>query len=369
MASLALAGLFAPLGVATAGQSDHEQINAKVLFAYTEEAKDLRGGTSQIKALIRQGLANGNEALDNSFAGAHWGEGDIVEVIYTNRTNASGTLADWNREDDINTVDGEVVGDIIDERFHDMHCLFTDWAGNENGLAGVGQQTCIVKPDSIEFLTVAHELGHLYNCAHSQGTQFNNGRRTIMDSGATSHADRVPFFSNANVSYQGQATGAPVSRDNAGRIMRDANRKAIFREGLYDGQVIALQSNTGLFASSEGARTQMSASRTSPGRWEVFNVDQVGSQWTFEGSHGFVSSESGSAAGMNANRANPGRWERFNYVFNQGMSTFGDVPSTISLEGVGGFVSSNNNMGDSSVKMTADRPSPGGWERWSIWTP
>jgi len=249
-----------------------------------------------------------------------------------------------------------------------VQCLITDWSGSETGLARVLGRHCIVGIEAVEFLTMAHELSHLYNSAHREGHRFSNGKVTVADDRATSQSDRVPFFSNPAVTYNGEAAGSEDD-DNADRMERNALRQSLRETGIYPGEVIGLQSNTGFFASGEDGNSAMSASRSGVGRWEEFTVGRVGSEWTFRGSGGFVSSEAGRATGMLANRGSAGRWERFDVTVIDASQITSRTVDTISLDGVGGNVSSNNNLnGDRSNKMTADRPGVGAWEEWRVWT-
>ena len=106
--------------------------------------------------------------------------------------------------------------------------------------------------------TLAHEIGHNLGCLHNRedatwtseydygdfsfGKRWmvgNEGYRTVMsyDSANLAYNNRIPHFSNPNVSYEGVTTGNAGTEDNAKVLTLSAPYTANFRSSVVQGIV------------------------------------------------------------------------------------------------------------------------------------
>lgn len=128
--------------------------------------------------------------------------------------------------------------------------------------------------------------------------------------------------------------------------------------GVPIGQIISLQGNNNLYASSENGIGTMNCNRPSAAAWEKFTVVSAGGgKIALRGSNGkYVSSENGSG-GITCNRSTIGAWEKFDWVAQSSNS--------VALKGSNGrYISSENG----TINMTCSRTTVGNWEKfnWAI---
>ena len=111
--------------------------------------------------------------------------------------------------------------------------------------------------------TLAHEIGHNLGCLHNRedatwtseydygdfsfGKRWmvgNEGYRTVMsyDSSNFAYNNRIPHFSNPNVSYEGVTTGNAGTEDNAKVLTLSAPYTANFRSSVVQGIVTSISS-------------------------------------------------------------------------------------------------------------------------------
>jgi hypothetical protein len=197
---------------------------------YTTQARTAIGGTNPMNARIQLFIAQCNQAYQNS------------QVSLTARLVRRGEVAypdegSGNSRTQLNhlTNPGDGVMDGIhpdrDNYRADQVILLVDsmdacgraWCGNggdPDRAFGVVQWNCTV-------YSFPHEIGHNQGCGHDRdnggcgfrsygfGWRFtgNDGvqYRTVM---AYAPGTRIPYFSNPNVSFQGQPTGVPIGDPN-----------------------------------------------------------------------------------------------------------------------------------------------------------
>ena len=111
--------------------------------------------------------------------------------------------------------------------------------------------------------TLAHEIGHNLGCLHNRedatwtseydygdfsfGKRWmvgNEGYRTVMsyDSSNFAYNNRIPHFSNPNISYEGVTTGNAGTEDNAKVLTLSAPYTANFRSSVVQGIVTSISS-------------------------------------------------------------------------------------------------------------------------------
>lgn len=210
-----------------------------ILVVYSTAAKNNEGGTNAMLALINQGIADTNVALQSSNIDLSVRLVGTTEYAYT--TTAAQTALNNIRSSTDNILDE--VHDLRDDVAADFVSFWTPLS-DACGIASlittlsVGQEYRafgVCDPDCQFQYTFTHELGHNWGCAHavgdstttrgrgihdySHGWRFfgTNGPqyRTIM---AYSPGTRIRQFSDPGVIYQGIATGRSNLEDNARTI-------------------------------------------------------------------------------------------------------------------------------------------------------
>lgn len=220
-------------GGATAADEDPAAL--RVTLAFGEDAVEALGGPDQIESYAASLVASANSAYANSqIPGFRMELASVVEVTvpwwldtgpeYLYYATGRGDSI----MDELHTVAGAVSADLT--------ALIVD----VNNFCGVG----FIAPGDPELgftvsdidcalgnLTFAHEIGHNLGCHHapedttSPGfTPYSFGHkwgdrayRSIM---AYSPGQRVPYYSNPDVSFGGSPTGVAGQRDNA-RVIRE----------------------------------------------------------------------------------------------------------------------------------------------------
>jgi hypothetical protein len=229
-----------------------ETVVIDVLAIYTPAAKSLEGGLANMEANISQSLLLGNQVLGNSNTQVRI---NLVHSAEVNYAESSSSIYDLRA---IKEFDG-----IIDE-VHTLRDLygadFVVFFIDTNSAGGQAYRPtsyerpdlafCVVRSkqsDTTSYTTI-HELGHNMGNGHSKtqrtqaydssffsyaaGWQWDDAASTesigycsVMtyenfDSSGTKEYDRVPYFSNPEVLYDGNSTGDAVDGD-AARVIRD----------------------------------------------------------------------------------------------------------------------------------------------------
>ncbi|MCH8241484.1 MAG: hypothetical protein IH897_02605, partial [Planctomycetes bacterium] len=226
-----------------------------LMVAYTAEARVAQGGTAAIEALIALSEAETNQAYANSLINS-----TSVRVVFTHEVDyvESGSSStdrermsnpDDGHMDEVPVLRDEVAADVVTLLVNDFEvcgrAFFSISAGNvphpELGF-NVVQASC-----SAGNFTFGHELAHNQGCRHDRQHDPSDGGaflyshgyiepqglfRTVMGV-STPGIPRIQYFSNSDVSYQGEPTGLPVgdpaSAHNALTIENTAYNVANFR--------------------------------------------------------------------------------------------------------------------------------------------
>lgn len=231
-----------------------ENCDVKVLVLYTNKAaEDVDNMTTFILGLIAQS----NQALRNS--GISSSEltfiyaGNSLLSEFTETDDISNDLTTFRTSPTVSSLRAQFTADCV--------VLLTDGnysmsSGNVYGLTpscgpSSSMAFSIVEADQAATrMTFAHELAHQFGCKHSPG--MNNGgcepsferphwfnhnwrdRYTIMEAGVKKK-QRIPHFSNPDVSYHGHPTGTHA--DPSGNVERD-NARQLREQACVVGQFL-----------------------------------------------------------------------------------------------------------------------------------
>ena len=209
-----------------------------IMIVYTDDARADAGGTSAIVARCHLAVDRTNDAFDNSDIDLRMRLVFCDEEAY----DESGTMSE--HLDELTDVSDGVLDVVHDLRFGhkaDLVSLFVEDADCSGGTCTFGVGWCqdnysraftVVNWEwSTTGLTLAHEVGHNFNCDHdhasahgwpcadddySYGHRFTGNDafqyRTIM---AYEPGNKITYFSNPYIDFQGQPTGVPVGEDDA----------------------------------------------------------------------------------------------------------------------------------------------------------
>ena len=202
-----------------------------LLAVYTPAARAKNGGHLGIQALIQAAVDNANLAFTDSNMDIEFQLVHSTQVNYVEGDSGDDLI--WVRDD-------PGIRNLRNNKAADMVSLITagDYCGRgyvqrnpgasfENFAYQVTADDCAVGN-----LTFAHEHGHNMGMEHdpangtsssnasflhSFGHYVNGSYRTVMSysSPCTSGCNRVPHFSNPNVTHNSVATGIANQRDNA----------------------------------------------------------------------------------------------------------------------------------------------------------
>jgi len=228
------AGLEAQRGGATVSRVDigaDDGSTIDVLVVYTPAARNSRGGTAGIKALIELAIAESNQAYQNSLIHTSLNLVMAAEVNYSESTDIITDLFRLQNKSD-GFMDG--VHTWRDDAHADMVSLIIDDTNYVNKYCGIAYLMTELNPgfESFAFSVInvdcatgyysfSHELGHNMGSAHDRGANPgdslfdysfgyqapNQAFRTIMAYNCPNGCQRIQFFSNPDVTYQGQPTG------------------------------------------------------------------------------------------------------------------------------------------------------------------
>jgi uncharacterized protein YjbI with pentapeptide repeats len=214
-----------------------------ILVVYPSAVRAEAGDANTVEATIASAVADANLCYRNSLVPMQLRVVHTEEVSYT----PTGQLSiDLNRLK--NPSDGSMdnVHSLRDQYGADLVSLLTT-TSDSGGLASTMQHPRLSFESSgfnvnvwsqlgAPSYTLAHEIGHNMACLHNREDstwdehyelsafcfgkrwlQGGQGYRTVMsyDSNPASYGNRVPFFSNPNVSYLGTAAGNAGTEDNA----------------------------------------------------------------------------------------------------------------------------------------------------------
>jgi hypothetical protein len=274
----------AALALGPPGCADGSEID--VLVFYTPLARAGAGGTAAIEAEANLFIAQSNDAYANSQIGLQINMVHLEEIDYDESGTYSGHLASL-----ANPGDG-IMDHVHGLRYHhsaDMVAMLVA-DGTYCGIAYLMQELSPAS-ESVMFsvttwycggLVFAHELGHNMGCCHAPGDgggctnaglfPYSVGYRYHGDSGtqwrtvmAYSPGNRIPFFSNPDVSWDGEPTGVPAGQpgeaDNALTINQTRETIASFHCGLPYCEEITLVASDGTAGDTYGFSSAISGDR------------------------------------------------------------------------------------------------------------
>jgi hypothetical protein len=224
----------APAGVA-ASSAPTPAPTIDVLVLYTSDAKLVEGGEAAIQAKVNLAIAETNQAYANSQVTQRLRLVHQAEALGFDEVTSFSSMLSQLR------IDGD---GFVDE----AHTLRNQYGADMVALIVAGSQYCgigylMTQPSaSFEdrafsvtsrvcatgYYTFGHELGHNMGCAHDRANAsvgvypYSFGYRTASGAYRTVMAyapgQRVQYFSNPNVSFNGEALGiaepAPDSAEN-----------------------------------------------------------------------------------------------------------------------------------------------------------
>jgi predicted outer membrane repeat protein len=256
-----------------------------LLVAYTSDARiSLNFNTeNEIKAYIQNAVSESNLCFINSKVNCSIRLVHVVEVEYNETQNPS---LDLNRS--VDQADGYLddLHSLRDQYGADLVTLLV--SKGDGSLGGIAKSMAypsldfessgfnVVVMDQIGApnYSLLHEIGHNMGCLHNREDAmnrgipetdpsnnsvfkaFNYGKRWLVDGegyrtimsydteGTLTYSNRIPYFSNPNIEYQGISTGNIDSEDNAQVLNTTAPYVSNFRDSVIQQIVPSLQELT-----------------------------------------------------------------------------------------------------------------------------
>ena len=256
-----------------------------LLVAYTSDARiSLNLNTeSEVKAYIQNAISESNLCFLNSKVNCSIRLVHLVEVEYEETQNPS---MDLNRS--VDQADGYLdhLHSLRDQYGADLvSLLISQGDGTVGGIAksmtfpslefeASGFNVVVMDQIGAPSYSLLHEIGHNMGCLHNREDAMNRGipdtdpsndsvfkafnygkrwlvgsegYRTIMSydtEGTATYPNRIPYFSNPNIVYQGISTGNLDSEDNAQVLNTTAPYVSNFRSSVIQQIVPSLQELT-----------------------------------------------------------------------------------------------------------------------------
>ena len=215
-----------------------EATTADVMVLYTPAARNRAGGQAQIEALVREGIALANQSYANSNITQR------LRLVHTQVVNYTEN-GDMGKDLDALTAPSDGAMDEIHALRNQYGADFVSLWVEYSDQAGIGwmNRTRSTQAERLAFhvasriaavanRTFPHELGHNMGAEHDKANSSGTGMfpysyglqqiarapfyRTIMAYGCSAGIDcpRVSYFSNPEVSFQGQPTGVVATATN-----------------------------------------------------------------------------------------------------------------------------------------------------------
>ena len=222
-----------------------------VLVAYTPEAKNAYGGIDGVEALIELAVAETNQAYQNSQAPMTL---RLVSAMETSYHETGDMNLDLNRLtapgdgylEDVTAMRDQVGADLVSLIVSTGSYCGLSWQMGVLNSAYAAYAFNIVDGDcATGYYSFGHEIGHNLGLAHDHanatysalphayGYQDPNANfRTIMAYACTESCERVPHFSNPEISYNGLTTGVDGWADNALALTETAPLVATWRASV-----------------------------------------------------------------------------------------------------------------------------------------
>jgi Metallo-peptidase family M12B Reprolysin-like len=205
-----------------------------VLVAYTPKVDELQ---ADVKALINASVDLANQSYINSKVNLRLELVDTVKVDYTESGTHEKDLERFRTKGD-GFMDG--IHDLRDNKKADICVLLIDndqYCGLAAAiLADADTAFAVVHHDcAVKNLSFPHEIGHLQGARHNLAVDptvdpaypFNHGFlsrrgkwRTIMAYPTAEQPNRIPYWSNPNIQFEGEAMGTSDKENNA-RVLNE----------------------------------------------------------------------------------------------------------------------------------------------------
>jgi hypothetical protein len=249
---------FGAQGAVAGGPTCDDGSVVDVLVVYTPIARQAAGGTNAIYSIVAAHVADANAAYVNSNVNTQLNMVAAEEVDYDEGGSYGTHLARLAEPSDGYMDEAHVLRELY---LADLVALIV----NDSEYCGIAN---LMWPFSVNTwycnLIMAHELGHNFGCCHAIGDgggcfsggvfPYSNGYRFYGNSGpqwrtvmAYAPGNRIPYFSNPNILYDGQPTGIPEGQpgaaDNARTINETRSTIANFRAAVPVKPVMYVDAN------------------------------------------------------------------------------------------------------------------------------
>jgi predicted outer membrane repeat protein len=254
-----------------------------LLVAYTSDAKlsENLSTESQVEAYLQNAISESNLCFLNSNVNAAIRLVHLVEIDYAETQDPS---MDLNRS--TNPTDGylDQLHTLRDQYGADLvSVLISQGDGSLGGIANTmsypsldfgesGFNVVVIGQIGAPSYSLLHEIGHNMGCTHNREDamdrgvpdtdpsnnslfkQFNYGKRWITNGqgyrtimaydtdGTPTYTNRIPYFSNPSIAYQGISTGNLDSEDNAQVLNTTTPYVSNFRSSIVQGIVPSIYS-------------------------------------------------------------------------------------------------------------------------------
>ncbi|NEP79424.1 MAG: hypothetical protein F6K39_15375 [Okeania sp. SIO3B3] len=222
-----------------------------LMVVYTPEARQAEGGTDAMEELIKLAVDGVNEAFDNSEIETQL---RLVHTAEVNYTESGSSRTDLTRLKEPSDTYMDEVHELRDDYGADIVSLFaSDFDDNTGGrgylmnIPGYGFEdsafNVLTTSNARSRRTLAHEIGHNLGLTHErdnssrQGT-FSYSYGYITPSGAgtimSTAINRLPYFSNPAINYEGEALGRENFANSALAINQVIQYAANWRQSVVN---------------------------------------------------------------------------------------------------------------------------------------
>lgn len=195
--------------------------------------RDVGGGCANLESKIVSAVAAANTAYNNSQVNMQLNLVRMQEISYSERgiENSLNDLTGTNdgQMDNVHTLRNTYGADQVALISEDSNACGVAWQMSKESAGFAAYAFSVVFSDCLAGQTLAHELGHNQGDAHDPDNAGGQGAfpysfghricgtggfRTIMSYSCLG-ANRIDFFSNPNLSFNGQPIGIADQRDNS----------------------------------------------------------------------------------------------------------------------------------------------------------
>ena len=226
-----------------------------IMVVYTEEMQQAVGGPAGAEALINSIIAQANVGYAQSQISHRL---RLVRAAQVNYVESGSASTDLQRLQNVSDGYLDEVHQWRDEVKADLVTMLVDSMSSSCGIAYLMSNVSLnFAPFAFSVVqwecgstnySLAHEAGHNLGAQHDIDNAHTSGAfpyaygyqapdrafRTIMSYNCTSYCPRVNYWSNPDVTYEGQPTGVADEADNRRTLNNSANTVANFRVGSID---------------------------------------------------------------------------------------------------------------------------------------